>query len=306
MNDTVSRLASRLALDIPFVLKAHIFNPMWRPREERRKRRYDATFNYAMSYLRRYAPEVRLMKPGPMASELEPERAFTLWLQGEEKAPELVRACFRSMRRHLKQELVVLDEKTLFDWIQLPDYIVRKWRSGKISHAAFSDICRVELLYRHGGLWLDATDYVTGPVPDNIMREDFFVFMAGNKIRGSYAKIQSCFIRARKHNPLLGIWRQAIALYWEHENSNINYFWVHLLLCLCVEQNDTAREHFAKMPKIDQDPTHALWGNHCGDPYDEAAFRELTADSFFQKTNFKDKRLHPLRPGSVAEHIIMS
>lgn len=297
---------SRLMLDIPFVLKAHILNPMWQPREQRRKRRYEATYQHAMAYLRRYAADIKAITPPATVTEPEPERAFTIWFQGEEKAPALVKACFRSMRRHLKQELVILDENTLSDWIQLPDYIIKKYRRGKISHAAFSDICRVELLYQHGGLWLDATDYVTAPVPDYIMNEDVFMFMAGNKIRGSYARIQSCFLRGRKHNPLLAVWREAIFTYWKHENSNINYFWMHLLLCTCVEHNDVAREQFDRMPKVDQDPTHALWGDHCGDLFDAETFARLTADSFFQKTNFKDHRLNPVRPCTIAEYVINS
>lgn len=295
-----------MALNVPFVLKAHILNPMWASRQQRRKIRYEATYNHAMSYLRLYSAEVKALQPQQTSTPQEPQRAFTIWLQGEEKAPELVKACFRSMRRHLKQELVILDEKSLFDWIQLPDYIVEKWRKGKITHAAFSDICRVELLYQHGGVWLDATDYVTAPVPDYIINEDFFLFMAGSKIRGSYARVQSCFIRGKKNNPLLSIWRQAIRLYWANEDSKINYFWMHLLLCLCVEQNEIARREFEKMPKVDQDPTHALWGDHCADRYTKEEFERLTADSFFQKTNFKDKRLNPLQPGTIAEYVVNS
>ena len=163
--------------------KGHIMNPFWDGRVARRKRRYKATYDAAMGYLRRYAPAVERIVPESTDSRKEPERAFTIWLQGENKAPELVKACFRSMRRNLTQELVVLDETTLYDWITLPEHIVAKWKEGKIPHAHFSDICRIELLYKHGGLWFDATDYVTAPVPQYIMDQDLFLFMAGNKIR---------------------------------------------------------------------------------------------------------------------------
>ncbi len=158
----------------------HILNAPWRDREERRKTRYKATRQAALRYLSRYEDQIRDIKPAaPADMTPESEHAFTIWYQGEEQAPPLVKACFRSMRRHLKQPLVVLDEKTLFDWISLPDFIVRKWREGKIPHTQFSDICRIELLYQHGGLWFDATDFVTAPVPQYIMDEDVFLFMAG-------------------------------------------------------------------------------------------------------------------------------
>ena len=306
MSNSISRKLGRMAQQAHLIAVGHIFNAPWKSREERRATRYKATRSAALRYLRRYAPAIRALKPEPMDTTPEPERAFTIWYQGEEQTPPLVKACFRSMRRHLKQELVVLDEKTLFDWISLPDYIVEKWRKGLIPHTQFSDICRVELLYRHGGLWFDATDYVTAPVPQYIMDQNFFVFMGGNKIRGSYAFIQSCFIRGRKADPVLGIWQGANFAYWKEENSKINYFIHHLLLLLSTQVNETAAREFAKMPKVDQDPTHALWGEHCADTYDKATFERLTADSFFQKTNYKDSRLKNVQPGSIAEHILNS
>lgn len=304
MSNKFSRLAARAAQSLHLVVYGHILNPMWKDRDERRKQRYKATVAARMGYLRRYSPEVSKIVPMRLPEKEEPEHAFTIWFQGEENAPELVKACFRSMRHHLKQPVKVLDEKAIFDWIELPDYIVRKWREGKIPHAHFSDMCRIELLYRHGGLWFDATDYVTAPVPQWIMDEDVFLFTGGKKIRGSYGGVQNCFIRGKKGNPLLGIWREANFAYWKEENSKIDYFVHHLLLKLSTEVNPIAAEAYRKMPHVEQDPTHTLWGDHAFDPYDKARFEALTKDSFFQKTNYKDRRLQGDRTGTIAEYII--
>lgn len=306
MSSWIGRTSGRLKQQFHLILMGHILNPFWSSREARRKRRYRATYDAAMGYLKRYAKQVSCIKPERLDMEPEPERAFTIWYQGEEKAPALVKACFRSMRRHLKQELVVLDENTIFDWITLPEYIVKKWREGKIPHTQFSDICRIELLYEHGGLWFDATDYMTASVPQYIMDEDIFLFMAGSKIRGSYAFIQSCFIRGKKGNPVLGVWRETNKIYWKEEDSKINYFVHHLLLKLSVNVNNIAKENFSRMKQVEQDPTHTLWTNHCNDDYNEEAFQNLTSRAFFQKMNYKDERLKNLKPGSIAEYILNS
>lgn len=306
MSSKVSRSLGRFVQSLDLIWNGHILNPIWSDRVSRRKKRYEATSDSLMRYLKRYAPAVAAIRPSDAPVEPEPEHAFSIWFQGEENAPELVKACFRSMRRNLRQPLVVLDSETLFDWIKLPDFIVEKWKKGEIPHTQFSDICRVELLYQHGGVWLDATDYVTAPVPDYIMDEDVFMFMAGEKIRGYYALIQSCFIRGRKGNPLLDVWRNANYIYWSNENNKIDYFIHHLMLKLSVANNATAKECFGKMPKVAQDPTHTLWGAHCADTYDKAEFERLTRDSFFQKTNYKDKRLSTVAPDSVAAYIINS
>lgn len=294
----------RIRQQCELIAKGHILNSPFKSREERRRRRYKATRDSVMNYLKRYVPEVRSSHPAPVGNPgEEKERAFTIWYQGEENAPELVKSCFRSMRRNLRQELVVLDADTIFDWITLPEYIVRKWKEGKIHNTQFSDICRVELLYQHGGLWLDATDFVTSPVPDYIMNEDFFLFLAGDKIRGSFAYIQSCFIRARKGNPLMGVWREANFTYWKEENSKVNYFILHLLFLLCIQNNPIAIEEFRKMPQVVQDPTHRLW-DHYNEQFDPKRFTELTKDAFFQKTSYKTKGLNELGPETIGSYLI--
>lgn len=297
MKDKIASLRYQSSL----ILFGHLLNPLWKSREDRRRRRSAATAAAVRKYLSIYGKEIANADiPVTTDASEGTEYAFSIWFQREENAPECIKACFGSMRKHLKQKLIVLDEKTLFDWISLPDYIIEKWRSGKIGYAHFSDICRVELLYRYGGVWLDATDYVTAPVPEYIMDSDFFVFMAGQKIVSWYGFIQNCFIRAKKGDPLLGLWRDAMLMYWQHEDKMITYYGHQILFQVVTETNEKAASLFAKMPKVDQDPTHVLWYGHRDDPYDSINFKEYTAGAFFQKTDFKDIRARKPLPGSIA------
>lgn len=231
----------------------HIFNPLWHSHDDRRRRRKNIIAEAKMKYLKIYANEAAGIQSRlalPQVFEKEEERVFTLWLQGENEAPPIVKACLRSMRRHCRMPLVVLDEHNLFDWISLPQHIMEKWRKGIISRTHFSDICRIELLYEHGGVWADATDYFTSPIPEEILAQDFFLFMAGDNIKlgGTHAFVQSCFIRARKGNPLLAMWRQILFEYWRREDSLLDYFTLHFLFRLLVENNVEAGRLFSVMP----------------------------------------------------------
>lgn len=296
----------RMVFEIRFLIGVHLLNPLWHSRDNRRVKRYLTTKDSVLKYLRRYRRPIEGFIPGLPTTDAEPERAFTIWLQGEESAPELVKACFRSMRKFLNVELVILDENTISDWITLPPYIIKKWKAGKIRLAHFTDICRVELLYQHGGIWLDSTDFMTAPVPEQIMNADFFVYLAGRHYGGWYAFMQNCFIRARKHNPLLGVWREVIFKYWEKENNIICYYAHQLMFQFAVENNKTARLLFNEMPKVEQDPTHALWIDHYLEPFDEDKYKKLTDGAFFQKTSYKSKELDNVPPGSFADMIIKS
>ena len=156
------------------ILRGHILNWFWRSREHRRAVRSDVISKIIPKFFKRYLPAAAAIPERKVVKNDKNEKIFTIWLQGEENAPELVKACFRSVRKNCKQELVVLDEKTLFDYIKLPDVIMEKRKKGMIKNAHFADICRVELLYNYGGFWLDSTGFATGPIPDWIVKEDFF------------------------------------------------------------------------------------------------------------------------------------
>ena len=239
--------------------------------------------------------------PGRRGSSVSGCRAFSIWLQGEQSAPDIVKACWRSIRANSSRELVVLDSGSLGDWIELPPHVTDKWRRGLIKPAHFTDICRVALLYRYGGYWMDATDFLPAELPEWIDERDFFVYMAGDRLRGWYAYIQNCFIRARRGNYLLALWLNAMLVYWSHEDSAIDYFVHQLLFRKAVGSDPRAAELFAAMPKIVQDPTHELWFGNASKPFDPELFRSLTAAAAFQKTEYRSSDAVSPRPGSFAD-----
>lgn len=288
----------RLKTKIRIILFGHIVNWLWRPRLVRRSIRQGVLSVEIPKYLKRYLTAVKSIENKPIKQS--DDKIFSIWLQGEENAPDIVRACFRSVRRNCKQELVVLDEKTLFEYITLPDYIMEKRRRGLIKNAHFADICRVELLYQYGGIWLDATAFVTAQIPDNIMNLDFFVYMAGNIF--GYSFIQNCFIRARRGSYLLAAWRAMILEYWRHENHQMDYF-VHQLLFKTLVMNDKrAKKYFDEMPHVDQEPTHRLWWDWRDKPFNAEKFKDIVRDAFYQKLTYRD--LQNVIPGSFADAMI--
>lgn len=280
------------------VFQSHIFNWLWRSREVRSQVRTQVLSRVAPEYFKRYLPAAAAVVETPVIHNDENDKIFTIWQQGEENAPALVKACFRSIRRHCKQELVVLDDKTLPQYIDLPDVIWEKYRAGKIRRAHFADICRVELLYKYGGYWMDSTDFATGPIPQWISDLDFFMFMVGN-VGQKYSFCQNCFIRARRGSYLLAAWRAMILDYWTHENASFDYFMHQLLFQTLVQNDPRAIKYFEQMPHIDQDPTHSVWHNYKHQPFDEKLFKKLTKDAFFQKTAYSDVA----RPGTFADAI---
>ena len=85
------------------------------------------------------------------------------WLQGEDNAPAICKACLNSLRKYFAEyKIIVVTEQNMYDYVHLPHYILEKYEKGIIDNAHFSDILRTSLLVEYGGVWIDSTVYCTG------------------------------------------------------------------------------------------------------------------------------------------------
>ena len=287
---------------IHYKLKKMLLNrilvPFWKSRRERWVRRNRIKAELSELYLKDMPFEV----PENCVPEKQPtEYVFSIWLQGEDNAPQIVKACWQSIRRHSRKPLVILDAESIDKWIDLPEGFMQRWRRGKIKACHVADLCRVELLWKYGGYWMDATDYMCHPVPEFIEKEPFFMYMSDE---GWNFFIQNCFIRAYAHHPLIGAWRDIIRRYWEQHSRAFDYFLPHRLFRHMVLSNAHVSEMFSKMPHICHNCTHVLWWNYRDKPFDAETFREITSESAFQKLEYKSKSAKTPRPGTFADYIV--
>lgn len=142
---------------------------------------------------------------------------FGLWDQGLHRAPDVVKKCFdRWQALNPRSSLTVFDAAGLRDaltgyppWIQ------------DIPIQALSDIFRLELLARQGGVWVDATALPVVPLdewlPQALAPAGFFAFSGR---RGSrFGPIDSWFVAARPGNPACRAWLEAVQGYWDRPRA---------------------------------------------------------------------------------------
>ena len=293
-----------MARNIRFSLMGHILNPLWWPRIKRRQRREKYRYERAAHYLSRYHDAIiSLPFEDRRDNDRSSERIFTIWFQGLHEAPKLVSVCIERLRNVYGNRVVILDSTNLREWVELPDYIWQKWEAGVITRAHFSDLCRIAMLYQHGGMWFDATDFLTSRVPEWVEKDDMFLYAAGDVVT-PHSLIQSCFMRACKGHPLFGAWLHAMEEFWKEEDKVVDYFLLHYMLRYMVENNPQAAKLFAAMPSVDQDPTHILWFEHHKAPFSQELYDRDTKDAFFQKTTFKTSDAYRPKPGTVADYIV--
>lgn len=206
---------------------------------------------------------------------------FSLWLQGEENAPDLVKRCFSQIRSIYGNRLVVLNEKTISQYATIPSFILEKFRKGIIGFAHYSDIVRTSVLLEHGGVWMDSTCYLISPIPDSIMNSSFFVFKMPKCYPGGVI-CSNWFIVANKQERILKILSQMLFEYWKYNNVLLDYLQYHLFLSTIVKCIGNKESDWIQMPYFNNDTPHIL-GREMLNNYNKNRYEELLKFSFVHK-----------------------
>lgn len=168
---------------------------------------------------------------------IDNEPIWVYWKQGVENAPEIVKKCISSVIKYNKENTIVLDDKNINDYIKLPNNLLEKNNKGKMSNAALSDIIRLALLEHYGGTWIDATVYLTGSLPQFILKSDFFAFQDKFGLIQNAALVSNWLIHAKKHNEIIREALNMTTAYWVKESYVKEYLFVYILLEMAMERN---------------------------------------------------------------------
>lgn len=124
-----------------------------------------------------FASGERLFEAVPKKDLAGKKIIWQYWAQGfEGELPEVVKVCLDSVDKYKGDyEVIRLSDGTISDYVDIPDYVWAK-RGHGFSVTAFSNVLRLALLYTYGGVWLDATVLLTGPLPEEYAQYDFFMF----------------------------------------------------------------------------------------------------------------------------------
>lgn len=216
---------------------------------------------------------------------LERKTVWLFWWQGEDAMPELVKRCYASVKECMKDwEIVLLTEENYQDYAEFPDYITDKLQKG-ITLTHFSDLLRLELLIRYGGLWMDATVLCTGSnIPKSILNSDLFVFRPQKPgADGKATSMSSWLMWAKSNNHILMTTQTLLYSYWQKNNSLSEYFLLHHFMTIAMEHNP---EEAKKIPPFCNSVPHILQ-LHLFDPFDEVYWNDLKRMSCFHKLTYK-------------------
>lgn len=219
-------------------------------------------------------------------------KVWFCWMQGLESAPVVVRMCYDSLCRYIKdREIVVVTEKNWRELIELPSDIVEKYERRIIPHAHFTDLIRLELLVRYGGTWIDSTVLMTDPAlmkngeerVREILDAELFFFQYRKKADVAYRGISNWFISAGAGNKHLRVLQRMLYQYWRDYDCVVEYFVFHLFFGMIAERWP---EEVMRMPYAYS--VYSLYlEQRMSDRWDKAWYDELTRHTCFHKLNYR-------------------
>ena len=139
-----------------------------------------------------------------------PKLVWILWLQGWANAPYIVRRVRESYSFHNPDwRVMLLDRETIPRHLDLPF----EWNSTEITAPALSDIVRLGLLARYGGVWADASLLCMAPLSQWIEEATApsGVFLYHEGVAGA---VHSWFVAAREGSYVMQRWHNASTVFW--------------------------------------------------------------------------------------------
>lgn len=230
----------------------------------------------------------------------------------DETLPDMVKLCFASVERFKDEcEVIRLTDKTIADYIDLPEFIWQKRQNPAFGYAFFSDILRLALLSAYGGVWADATILLTAPLNPALFEQDFFVFQ-----RNAHAENQSfwqhynsdyfgwspthavnmlnSFIAADKKSELLHHCLQLMLNFWHSQTQIPHYFFFQIMF-------DVLTKKFKPYQGVLVDDTlpHVLQAV-ANEPFDAQTFLAILQSTNVHKMTY----FNQVPKGSYYEHLL--
>lgn len=223
-----------------------------------------------------------------MPAETERRHVWTSWWQGEDSAPLLVKKCLESQRENLPEqtEHVVITWENYRNYIELPEYIVEKAKSGKIKPAHLADIARCCLLYRYGGIWLDSTVYLLDKLPEECFEYDIMTRSTGEKIYCTNVSWVTWFLGGRKEEALYRFIMEAFFAYLKSNDEISNYYMIDFLIAIACRELEGIEEKLKKVPINNINATQLQ--KHLHEAFDEKSFFTYTEGGYLQKLTYKE------------------
>lgn len=232
-------------------------------------------------------------------------KVWVCWFQGLDNAPELVKRCYASLQENLTdREIILITSENMNDYVKFPKYILEKWEKGYITHTHMTDLLRLELLIRYGGMWIDSTVLCTRKreeIPEYYFNSELFFYQILKPGRDGQAQLMSSWLMSAKtNNRILIMTRYLCYEYWKKNTKMIDYFLLHDFMSIALEHN---QNDWNNIIPCDNATPHILL-LRLFEQYNEHLWNAIIDQSPFHKLSYKFDEKQKRIKDTFYQHII--
>ena len=240
------------------------------------KKQYDCVYNTLTS---KFSDLIEEYKTKNIKIGVNSRKIWCFWWQGVENSPNLVKNCINSIEKYSGDyELVVLTKDNYNKYLDVPNDIINKVDEGKISLTSFSDIIRLGLLSKYGGVWVDATMFFSGCVFNEF---DDVVFNSCFRGEG----VWSGFFMGGKSNKLFSFAYDFLIKYAKNYDKFLTYFLVNYTIDIACDYFKECNEYVHSAYLENQNIFYFI--DNFSKSFDEKVFNELCEKDKFFKLSYK-------------------
>lgn len=199
----------------------------------------------------KYISIVDSIRYGSSGEQNQQKIVWQYWAQGDKCLPKIVKICMKTVAYHFKKagyQVICLNDESVNKYLNIDDRFLQMARLNRngYSYTSYSDLLRCGLLYKYGGIWMDATVLIT-EVPYELLNNERVFFERSETVRkfnrlkyrlysdyfrwGSGVRVNwlSSIIKAPKGDALFGMLWDILNKYWANEQIYKNYFLCHII-----------------------------------------------------------------------------
>ena len=224
---------------------------------------------------------------------------WVMWWQGA-NYPPIVKLCLDSISRNKgNHPLHILDKTNYKEYITLPNGLEEKLVKNN-NLACLADVIRFGLLSKYGGIWLDATIYVSKPITGWQLPLYSIRHSKGNPRYVLDGWRWSAFMFACEKGEILPKFLyEAFLMYFNKNNYLIDYFLVDYLIAIIYLNNHYVRKEIDSLPADNTDTLVLLM--NLSQPYNETWLQSCLQKRCFHKL---DWRVKIGSPDSILAHLM--
>lgn len=212
---------------------------------------------------------------------------WVMWWQGFDDCPPIVEKCLASIKRNAGMHPVIMLSKDNYrEYIDLPKEIEEKILNKVKCIAYLSDIIRFGLLSKRGGIWLDATIYVSQPITSWSMS----LYSIRHTTKDSRYVLDgyrwsSFMLASIPHEVIPTFVYKALLAYFQENNALIDYFLTDYLIATIYLNNEYARKQIDSLPEDNSDCLELLM--NMSKPYDKDRLETMLKARRFHKLDWR-------------------